>query len=225
MFEVHTIWDVNSIVIFGSGRQVRPIVDIIRAQRKFRILGLIDRLGKASDLGLEVIGSDDDLPRLKKDVFGGIVAVGDNPLREQIATRALSLVPGFRFISAVHPKAHISSDVTIGPGSAIMAGAIIGPGSSIGAHCIINTNASIDHDGVMEDFSSLAPGAVTGGNVHIGARAAVCLNASVIHRIKIGQDAVIGAGSVVVRDVPPRVVVFGSPARIQRKRKPSEPYL
>lgn len=49
---------------------------------------------------------------------------------------------------------------------------------------------------------------VIGGNVWIGAGAIVCPGVS------IGDDAVVGAGSVVTRDVPPGVLVRGNPARV-----------
>ena len=42
----------------------------------------------------------------------------------------------------------------------------------------MNTRASLDHHGVMEDFSSLAPGVVTGGNVRVGEGSTPRLNGS-----------------------------------------------
>lgn len=49
-----------------------------------------------------------------------------------------------------------------------------------------------------------------GHRVWIGGGAIIC------PRVTIGDDSVVGAGSVVVKDVPPRVVVAGNPARVIR---------
>jgi acetyltransferase-like isoleucine patch superfamily enzyme len=65
----------------------------------------------------------------------------------------------------------------------------------------------------------MAPGAVLAGEVVVGDYASVGTNATVMPRIKIGSDAVIGAGAVVTRDVPDRAVVVGNPARILRIRE------
>jgi acetyltransferase-like isoleucine patch superfamily enzyme len=106
-----------------------------------------------------------------------------------------------------------------------MAGAVINPGCKVGDFCIVNTRASLDHDSVMGDFSSLAPAAVTGGNVQIGAFSVIAIGAIVAHAVRVGEHAVIGAGATVLRHVPDRVVAYGTPARIIRQREPGDPYL
>jgi len=61
---------------------------------------------------------------------------------------------------------------------------------------------------VMMPDGSQGPSPVVGNNVEFGA------NSIIIGGIKIGDNAIIGAGSVVVKDVPPNAVVVGNPARI-----------
>ena len=72
---------------------------------------------------------------------------------------------------------------------------------------------------------SIAPGATLGGNVRVGGGSAISLGVGVIHGITIGEDTVIGAGAVVVRDMPPGVVAYGVPARVIRTRARGERYL
>ena len=58
--------------------------------------------------------------------------------------------------------------------------------------------------------------------VHIGNKAWIGFNASILKGVKIGEGAVVGAGSVVTRDVPPFTLVAGNPAQILRELAPHE---
>ena len=142
-----------------------------------------------------------------------------------MAERIESICPGFNFISVIHPTACVGKDVHIGKGVALMPGAIVNANSRIGDHCFLNTRSSLGHDSIMEPFSSLAPGVCTGGNVSLGAGSAISIGSSVLERVRIGPESVIGAGSLVLGDVPAGVMVFGNPARIVRQRRAGEPYL
>jgi acetyltransferase-like isoleucine patch superfamily enzyme len=106
-----------------------------------------------------------------------------------------------------------------------MAGAIINPNSTIGEHCIVNTASSIDHDSILERFSSVAPGVITGGNVRVGEFSALSLRAAVIHGCSIGPHTIVGAGATVLKDIPAFAVAYGTPARVVRTRAAGEKYL
>jgi sugar O-acyltransferase (sialic acid O-acetyltransferase NeuD family) len=220
----------GQILIVGSGGHARAVLDVVRSQGRYDAVGFIDGTkpkGSPCLGGLRVIGSEADLPDICRDyrITRGLVAVGDNFQRRALTERLLALAPAFEIVSAVHPSAVVARDTILGPGTVVMPGAVVVSGSRLGRGCLVNTRASLDHDGVMEDFASLAPGAVTGGGVHLGACAAVGLGASVIHGCRIGAHAVVGAGAVVLDDIPPEVVAFGVPALVVRSRAPDEPYL
>jgi acetyltransferase-like isoleucine patch superfamily enzyme len=106
-----------------------------------------------------------------------------------------------------------------------MAGVVVNPCCAVGRLCILNTGASLDHDSVMHDHSSLAPHATTGGNCEIGAYSAVSIGAVLIHGVKVGEHSVVGAGAVVTRAVRPYRVVYGVPAREVRERRAGDRYL
>ncbi len=50
----------------------------------------------------------------------------------------------------------------------------------------------------------------------VRARASIGTSATVLGGVEIGEGAIVGAGSVVSRDVPPRTIVVGNPARVMR---------
>jgi len=216
------------ILVFGASGHAKVVIDAIEREGKFSVAGLIDNY---KQLGFEcnghfVIGNLKDLPSFLEQgqVAGGILAISDNWTRSVVREQIKQIMPGFNFVSIVHPRANIGNKTTIGPGTIVLAGANVGPSCSVGAHCIINTLASLDHDSVMEDYSSLAPSAITGGNVNIGSFSAICLGAKIIHKISIGPQTVIGAGAIVVKDIPSNCVAYGTPAKIIRERKPGDSY-
>lgn len=220
---------VPKVVVIGCSGHARVVVDIVESEGRSEVIGFLDTFKRATStvLGYQMLGTEEDLPSLIacRLCNAVIVAVGDNWIRGQIANRIRALVPAVPFISAIHPSAQISRTARIGPGTVIMAGAIVNAGCRIGECCILNTGSSLDHDSTMEPFSSLAPGAVTGGTVTIGAFSAIAIGAVISHAIKIGEHAVVGAGSTIVRNIPDRVVAYGTPARIIRTRNPGDPYL
>lgn len=87
-------------------------------------------------------------------------------------------------------------------------------GITIGDDCLIGHNAviaTLQHDIDPDRRGDLLPSPVVlGRNVWLGA------NVTVLPGVTIGDDAVIGAGSIVTKDVPPASVAVGSPARLVR---------
>lgn len=215
-----------SVVVIGASGHAGVVIDILEKAGCHTIVGVLDRPGTPLDgfLGYEILGSEEDLPGLMRTrgIEGGVIAVGDNRTRADIAQRVERLVPGFSFVAAIHPAATLARDVEIGSGTVIMAGVVVNTAARIGSHCMLNTNASLDHDSVMGDFSSLAPGAATGGNVRIGEHAAVMMGVQIAQGVSVGARAVVGAGSVVLEDVPPDTVAHGTPCRPVRHRVPGD---
>jgi sugar O-acyltransferase (sialic acid O-acetyltransferase NeuD family) len=219
----------ESILIVGAAGHARVVADIVEKEGRYRIAGFIDRSLPAGDrfLDYRILGAEKEIPDLaaRYGVCGGIIAVGDNWTRFQIAQRIRAVLPHFRFMCAVHPSAEIGLGAALGAGTVVMARAIVNPRCRVGELCIINTKASLGHDCLLADFACLLPDATVGGNVTIGRLSVVALGANVIQGIHIGEQSVIGAGSTVVRDIPPFVVAYGSPARIVRQRNAGDPYL
>ena len=153
------------------------------------------------------------------------LAIGHNYIRSKVAMEIISRFGESSLPPVCHPSAYISRSSRLQAGVVVMAKAVIGAYVEIGKGCLVNTSSSIDHECKIEDFSSLAPGACTGGNVKLGTRSAICLGAKVVHNIKIGDDAVIGASSLVLQDVCDCSVWYGIPARYIRDRRPSDAYM
>jgi len=219
----------DEILLVGSAGHAKVIVDIVEKQGKYRIAGFLEHSRPKGELvqGYPVVGQEEDLPQLIESlgIKGILVAIGDNYLRSKVAAKIGAIAPDLPFVTAIHPQATIARDVTIEAGTVVMAGGIVNPACTVGRFCVVNTNASLDHDGVMEDFSSLAPRVATGGFCRIGAYSAIGIGAVLIHRMVVGEQSVVGAGSTVLKPVEPYQVVYGTPAKFVRSRKPGDKYM
>jgi putative colanic acid biosynthesis acetyltransferase WcaB len=95
----------------------------------------------------------------------------------------------------------------VGPGLRLYhgQGLVIHEGTVIGANCTLRQNTTIGNKSLPDGKPGACP--VIEDGVDVGA------NAVVIGAIRIGKGAAIGAGSVVVKDVPSGAIVVGNPAK------------
>ena len=101
----------------------------------------------------------------------------------------------------------------IGPGLALFHGMalVVHEGATIGSGCTLRQSTTIGAKTLADGTQSACP--MLGDGVDVGA------NVVIIGPVKIGARAGIGAGSVVVKDVPEGAVVAGNPARVIRETK------
>jgi sugar O-acyltransferase (sialic acid O-acetyltransferase NeuD family) len=206
----------QDLVIFGAsghGRETHQIVrDINRRQPTWNFLGFLDDNPAAYGNRIHdfpVLGGLDWLaanpgPRV-------VVAIG-NPRARRAVVRRIATLPGAGFASLVHPLAWIGDDVELGEGSVICAGSCISCDIRIGKHVIINLDCTVCHDVEIDDYVTVAPSANISGTVRLGVGVDLGTNATIIQGLTIGDWSIVGAGSVVVRDLAPYVTAVGVPA-------------
>jgi sugar O-acyltransferase (sialic acid O-acetyltransferase NeuD family) len=202
----------SDIVIFGAGGHAVSVAETARACG-YDIAAFIDRQPHRPELlGIPVRSE----PPSHSRVFA--IAIGGNTDRLATHQHLLEAFPECQYPPLIHPSASISTFATIGAGTVVLQGAVVGSAAVLGRFCIVNSNASIDHEGVMHDFSSLAPAATCGGRVTIGDRGTISIGAVVHQGVTVGADSILGAQSYLNVDLPPGVVAYGIPARIVRSR-------
>lgn len=148
--------------------------------------------------------------------IGFLVAIGGSKGKDRLSIQQKLESLGLYSLTAIHPSAFVPQNATIGTGSQILASATICVETVLGRSCIVNTSASIDHESKIGDGVHIGPGAHLAGLVTVDNFATLYTGSVVGPRIHIGEGAVIGAGSVVIRDVPPNALVVGNPAKIIR---------
>jgi acetyltransferase-like isoleucine patch superfamily enzyme len=107
----------------------------------------------------------------------------------------------------------VENDTTVGAMSRIQADAYVTAYSTLEEHvflapCVVTTNDN--YMGRTERRQELMKGPTIRRGARIGGGAILCPG------VEIGEEAFVGAGAVVTKNVPPRVVVVGSPARVLR---------
>ncbi len=142
-----------------------------------------------------------------------VVAVGDPTGRSQVVQRLLQIQPALHFATLIHPRAWVAQRAIVGEGSVVFANALINADVTIGTHAIINLGCSISHDSVLGDFVSFGPGVHLGGACQIETHAELGVGVIVRPRSHIGKHSTVGAGSVVVKNVPSDCIAVGVPAK------------
>ncbi len=107
----------------------------------------------------------------------------------------------------------IGSDVYINFGCVILDCGQV----TIGNNTLIGPNVGIYDANHVLDAEERIAGGLKPGNVHIGNRVWIGGNTILLPNITIGDDTVIGAGSIVTHDIPSGVVAVGNPCRVLRK--------
>jgi UDP-3-O-[3-hydroxymyristoyl] glucosamine N-acyltransferase len=113
----------------------------------------------------------------------------------------------------------IGRDVEIGNHCSIARGTI--EPTRIADHVKVDDHVFIAHNAQIGEGALIIAGAEISGSVVIGKRAWIGPETAIIQKVTIGDDAMTGIGAVVVRDVPPNMIVAGVPARPTRERHPT----
>jgi sugar O-acyltransferase (sialic acid O-acetyltransferase NeuD family) len=219
----------KKLVLIGGGNQASYTIDIIEKENKYKIVGIIDSIHDiGSDrFGYKIIGRQENLRELikKYSIDVGVISIGDNWLRSCVWSKIIEQVPNFEFVNAIHPSVVIGNNVEVGVGVVAMAGCIFNPNAVIEDFTFFATGAKVEHDCHIGKFASISGGSTLGGYVDVGKFSAITLGVTVVDRIRIGEHSVVGSGSLVLKNVPDNVLVYGIPSKIIRERKPQDKFL
>ncbi len=203
------------IGIVGAGGHGKVAYDILRLvhgdNQDVRFFD--DNEAACEIIGKPIVGPIEALLE-ERDVRYVFVGIGDNRTRSRVVAQLVQA--GKLFLSLIHPWTSISSYAQIGIGSIAVAGTVVNAGAVVGEHVILNTHCSVGHDCRVEDFAQIAPGVNLGGNVVVKRGACLGIGAKVAPNIRVGEWSIVGAGSVVLHDIPPSTFACGTPARAVR---------
>jgi acetyltransferase-like isoleucine patch superfamily enzyme len=123
----------------------------------------------------------------------------------------------------------IREECTIGDDVSVWSNSIVDYGCRIGDRVKIHANCYVAQFTEIEDDAFLAPGVTVANDFYpgqqasarvmsgpsIGAGAQIGVNVTILPFVRIGSGCLIGAGAVVVRDIPDRSIAYGNPAKVR----------
>lgn len=210
--------DIYIIGAGGFGRETAWLIERINnVEETWCIKGFLDdnpALHGSIEGGYPVLGGCEYLEELQKSV-SVVCAVGSARIRKIIVEK-IKHYQNIEFATLIDPKVEMSNRVKIGEGSIICAGNILTVDITLGQHVILNLDCTVGHDAVLEDFVTVYPGVHISGNVVVQEAAEMGTGMQIIQGKKIGRGSIVGAGAVVIRDIPENCTAVGNPARVVR---------
>jgi len=207
----------NDMFIIGAGTYGAVIGELAEICG-YSVIGFYDddlrKVGK-SILGKPVLGKLD----CEKDIRANAnyaVAIGNNAVRVSKSKEIIK--KGGVMPCLIHPKTEISKYAYIGTACIIHAITCIWTEAEIGDFSIIGPKVVVSHHTKVGEGCFIANGSSVGAGINIAQRVFIGMGSTIMTGVKnIGHDTIIGAGSVVIKDIDEKSVVAGVPAKIIRK--------
>ena len=215
-------------------RTAEEIIQYISQAKKQTIVKVyINGENLQDDPSLQVFGTKTsrilvgDLEHIKKYLKANQNQITDTYLQQDHRNSAIPMLDLTHINARIEPGAMIRDNVTIGDHAVIMMGAIINIGATIGEGTMIDMGAILGGRAQVGKNCHIGAGAVLAGVIEPPSASPVIIeddvligaNAVVVEGVHIGKGAVVGAGSIVLNDVPANAVVAGNPARIIKHEK------
>lgn len=196
----------------GFGREVLQWVkDINKVKKTWNIRGFIDDNLNALDnfeCDYKVVGTIKDWMPRDNERF--VMAIANPKIKERISGSMKA--KGAIFASIIHPTAFISEFAKVGEGVVMYPNSGINVNTTIGDFVTL-LSSGIGHDAVIGDYCTISSYCDITGGVIIGKRVFLGSHATIVPQRKIGDDAYIAAGSVVMTNIKAGTHVFGNPAK------------
>ena len=200
-------------IIIGAGTYGQVYAEYLK--ESYNIISFYDddiSLHNTNANGIKVVGKVSDALLLPKST-AVFVPIGNNPIRVKLLK--IFEENGFDIPSFIHPKTIIHPSVKIGKAVYILTGTNIMPLSVIGDYSMISMGVNIAHHTIIEEACFFSQGSNIGASILLETLAYVGISATVMTGLKtVESNSLIGAGAVVIKDVPENAVMAGVPAKV-----------
>lgn len=206
----------KKVVIYGAG----PYGKLFFAEAER--WGAIDIVGFTVDsaylientvFGLPVVPFEEVEKIYPKEEYDMLVVCGYTRMRNRKEMYDKAKAKGYTLINYISPGAFLENEPEMGDNNVIFTGATIGHNGKMGSGNIIGQNVYLGHDFELQNHIIISVGCVIGGFSKIGSLSFFGFNVTAGGFKKFGEECLVGAGSVVVKDIEPYSKSYGNPAR------------
>ncbi len=206
------------LILIGGGGHCKSVIEAAESAG-FKIMGVLDmpEFVGTDILSYKVIGTDDDISKYV-DECDFVVTLGfikDPSLRIRLHQKVMDA--GGKFAKIIASTANVSKYAVVGTGTVILHNACVNAGATIGMGCIINTFANIEHGAIIENYCHISTGAMVNGDCKVGKNTFLGSQSVMVNAKSICPNCIIGAGSVVRKDIKVSGIYNGNPAILMKK--------
>ena len=214
----------EKVVIIGSGglaREVRNLIEAINTENpSYEFLGyLVSDLKKLGtyDSKDQVIGNFSWFNK-QSEPINVAIGIGDPNSRLNVVNTLMNDYSNLIFPSLIHPSViYDKNSVRIEKGVIICASTVLTVNIVLKEFSFINLCCTVGHEAVLGRYSVLNPSVNISGGVKIGDTVSVGTGVQILQYISVGNNAVIGGGACVTKQLSSNVVAVGVPAKVIRR--------
>ena len=155
-----------------------------------------------------ILSSVEEYQIQEDDIF--LCALGDSKAKAKYI--GIIKKKGGNFITLIHPASMVYDSAEIGEGVIISQFCSISSNVKIGDFTNVQAYSNFGHDARVGKYCSIDSYTFLGGYTQIGDNVTLHTRATILPHIKVENNAIVGAGSVVIKNVKPDTTVFGVPA-------------
>jgi sugar O-acyltransferase (sialic acid O-acetyltransferase NeuD family) len=198
----------------GFGREVYELIQHTVAYKRgeYKIVGYLDDKSNALDGYKDyppIIDSVENFQPKPEDVF--VCALGTPQTKKTYAEKIQA--KGGEFINLIHENAELGIKIENQKGLIIFSNTFVSVDVTLGDFITIQQFSFLGHDAKVGSWGHINTFCSINGFVKIGDSVQIYTHASILPKFEVGDSAIVGAGSLVMKNVNPNVTVFGSPAR------------
>jgi sugar O-acyltransferase (sialic acid O-acetyltransferase NeuD family) len=197
------------------GREMESWLELLPGfYEEWEIKGYLDQNPNALNgfpSDYKVVGSPLEYPFQRADYI--LLCLTKSSAKKNISQALKGKVNFFTYVA---PSVTIGKYTTIGEGSIIAPNSVVTTNVRIDQFVTINCGTQIGHDCVVGKFSSLMANVDLGGGVRLGENVFMGTNSTIIPQRSIADNIIIGAGSIVFKNLSRPGTYLGNPATLLR---------